>query len=168
MNRKKHIIDMNHHFFVGLCATVTTLVVIVISSVNLWLPTSNLVPIWKVSELQRMWQPAQNSDLTRKPDTSMGQLSYHSPLSTAGSMAIPQPEAFSFVEYSPENWKIKKSIYKRQSLKQHGQITAKNGRSYFQYNWEPSFTCDFEERIGGMGDGGKWLCNAYKITKAEE
>ena len=44
---------------------------------------------------------------------------------------------------------------------------ASNGRNYFQYNWEPEFTCDFEERIGPMGDGGKWLCNAYKIAHAE-
>jgi hypothetical protein len=95
------------------------------------------------------------------------------------TVSHPQPEAFSFVEYSPENWKLKKSIYKRQSLKQHGdqafssnpeaiKLVNSNGRSYFQYNWEPDFTCDFEERIGSMGDGGKWLCNAYKIAKAED
>jgi hypothetical protein len=120
-------------------------------------------------------------DLARKIDALSRQLSSNSPMQTADlvaiphsnsrlqtavSMSLPQPEAFSFVDYSPEHWKLKKSIYKRQSLKQHSGKHS-NGRSYFQYNWEPEFTCDFEERIGAMGDGGKWVCNAYKIAKAE-
>jgi len=178
------------------CATVfaiaTIVFVIGISSRTLTLPHGTY--IFKSSELENMKSEiymlssiqAQNNykidDLARKIGTLSRQLSAHSPLQTDGSMAIPQsdstlqtrgsmsipqPETFSFVDYSPEHWKLKKNIYKRQSLKQHGG-GGHNGRHYFQNNWEPDFTCDFEERIGAIGDGGKWLCNAYKIAQVEE
>jgi hypothetical protein len=118
--------------------------------------------------LIQAWNSSKIDDLARKIDTLSRLLASQSPLQTAGTIAVPQPETFSFFEYSPENWKLKKSIYKRQSLKQHGGYLSSNGRTYFQNNWEPALTCDFEERIGAVGDGGKWLCNAYKIAQAEQ
>jgi hypothetical protein len=43
-----------------------------------------------------------------------------------------------------------------------------DGHSYFQHNWEPNFSCDYEERLGRIGDGGKWVCDPYKIAEAKE
>jgi hypothetical protein len=36
---------------------------------------------------------------------------------------------------------------------------------WFQNNWEPSFTCLHERRIGRWGDGGKWVCDPHRIAK---
>jgi hypothetical protein len=30
-------------------------------------------------------------------------------------------------------------------------------KGWYQENFEPVFSCPHEQRVGGMGDGGKWL-----------
>ena len=39
------------------------------------------------------------------------------------------------------------------------------GRAYFQSHWEPTWKCEFEERVGNFGDGGKWVCDAYTLKE---
>lgn len=34
---------------------------------------------------------------------------------------------------------------------------------FYQFSYEPSFTCLGEARIGGMGDGPKWVCDPHRI-----
>lgn len=36
---------------------------------------------------------------------------------------------------------------------------------FYQNSYEPSFTCLGEARIGGMGDGPKWVCDPHRIVK---
>jgi len=36
---------------------------------------------------------------------------------------------------------------------------------WHQENFEPDFTCLHEERVGGMGDGPKWVCNPRKLKE---
>jgi len=45
-----------------------------------------------------------------------------------------------------------------------------NGKAgdWYQDNWEPDFTCQFERRIGGMGDGPKWVCDPHRIARDAE
>lgn len=39
---------------------------------------------------------------------------------------------------------------------------------YFAENFEPEFTCLHEERFGGLGDGGKWICDPHRIVTEEK
>ena len=37
--------------------------------------------------------------------------------------------------------------------------------SFFQNNWEPIVHCEFERRVGNVGDGGKWVCDIDRFEK---
>lgn len=39
------------------------------------------------------------------------------------------------------------------------------GKTWFQENFEPSIRCPLDERIGNVGDGGKWVCDPSMILK---
>ena len=34
-------------------------------------------------------------------------------------------------------------------------------------NYEPTFTCTHERRVGGLGDGPKWLCDPHRIQQQD-
>ena len=36
---------------------------------------------------------------------------------------------------------------------------------WYQNNFQPTFTCQHERRIGGLGDGPKWVCDPHRILK---
>ena len=84
---------------------------------------------------------------------------------TPGSLA--SKASYGFLEYSDSQWGKMVSVHRAQSQRQHGN-TATDGKTFFQYNWEPTLSCAFEQRIGRKGDGGKWVCDAYKIAEADE
>ena len=71
-----------------------------------------------------------------------------------------------FLEYSDKQWMRMRAVHRAQSLRQRGR-KSQVGKVFFQYNWEPTLSCAFEQRIGVMGDGGKWVCDAYRIAEAE-
>ena len=39
---------------------------------------------------------------------------------------------------------------------------------WYQNNWDPTFTCPEERRVGAGGDGGKWVCDPHRIREAAE
>jgi len=84
---------------------------------------------------------------------------------TPGNLA--SEASYGFLEYSNSQWEKMVAVHRAQSLRQHGS-TSTDGKTYFQFNWEPTLSCAFEQRIGSMGDGGKWVCDAYKIAEADE
>jgi hypothetical protein len=66
--------------------------------------------------------------------------------------------SYGFLDISDTDWDLKRAIHMRQSAKQRGDH-FRSGTDYFTDNWEPTTTCNFAERIGNQGDGGKWVCN---------
>jgi len=70
------------------------------------------------------------------------------------------------MRYSEPTWELKKKIHRLQSKRQKGSQHGP-GSAFFQNNWEPTWSCGYEQRIGNIGDGGKWLCDAYSIAEAE-
>jgi len=44
---------------------------------------------------------------------------------------------------------------------------VKAARWYYQHHQIPNFLCEHEERIGRLGDGGKWICDPHRIQKQE-
>ena len=43
------------------------------------------------------------------------------------------------------------------------QCAPEPAHKWFQNNFEPTFTCLHERRIGGLGDGPKWVCDPHRI-----
>ncbi|CAF5157758.1 unnamed protein product, partial [Rotaria sp. Silwood1] len=39
---------------------------------------------------------------------------------------------------------------------------------FFLSNWEPNFHCSHASRIGNMGDGGKWVCDLYRLKSRRD
>lgn len=72
-----------------------------------------------------------------------------------------------FLQYTDEQWVRMRAVHRNQSLKQKG-LESVIGSEFYQFNWEPTLSCAMEQRIGIMGDGGKWICDAYKVAEAEE
>jgi hypothetical protein len=66
------------------------------------------------------------------------------------------------MEYTEDGWNRKLRIYAEQSKRQRKAVgdkkwTMRPAGEFFQNNWEPDWTCDFEQRLGSAGDGGKWV-----------
>ena len=41
-------------------------------------------------------------------------------------------------------------------------------KPWYQYNWNPQFTCEFQDIIGyNPGKGGKWVCDVHRLTERE-
>jgi len=38
---------------------------------------------------------------------------------------------------------------------------------FYQHSFEPNFACRHERRVGGMGDGPKWVCDPHRISRSD-
>jgi len=73
------------------------------------------------------------------------------------------------------HWHLKKQVHLHQVC-QEGAVMkpclfsypttccATTNRKLFQMFYEPSYGCQFEERIGRVGDGGKWVCDPHRLS----
>jgi hypothetical protein len=62
------------------------------------------------------------------------------------------------------DWNRRKELFYLQHNRNQFQDTA---YMFFQDNYEPTFSCRFEQRLGINGDGGKWICDPYRLKQAE-
>jgi hypothetical protein len=114
------------------------------------------------------------------PIATAKQLDQERYLGAATSISMTESEGF--FDEPDDTWARRKQVHMRQMSLQAelmGKcnrlirfrecicgITAMNrctGHRFWQGHYEPSFSCNFRERIGMPGDGGKWVCDPYKI-----
>ena len=76
-------------------------------------------------------------------------------------------ESYGFMHYSEQDWQRFHDVHRNQSQKQRGG-NHEHGNVFYQQNYEPTWSCPFERRIGKAGDGGKWVCDAYRIAELQE
>jgi hypothetical protein len=62
-------------------------------------------------------------------------------------------------------WKLMKAIA-RGMEDNYGQQENVAPNVWYQNNWEPTIACRFKRRIGGLGDGPKWICDPHRIARA--
>lgn len=58
-------------------------------------------------------------------------------------------------------WNHRKHVYKIQDERN---MLKTQHRIYFSANWEPNFHCSYAHRLGKMGDGGKWVCDVFRLN----
>ncbi len=83
--------------------------------------------------------------------------------------SMSRAESKDFFCESDESWNRRRDIVKRQQPKQkttrHDGYFREGIQRWWQDNYEPNFSCAFEERLGRAGDGGKWVCDPYRIAE---
>lgn len=85
-------------------------------------------------------------------------------------MAIQQSYGF-FTDTPTTDWLLMKDRVKERV--NHKDMTnptldIESPNVWYQNNFEPDFTCAHERRVGGMGDGPKWVCDPHRIKPFSE
>lgn len=81
---------------------------------------------------------------------------YFFPRSCARSLI----ESDDFICESDYLWNERKYIYQSQDKEN---MMKRNDSIFFLSNWAPNFHCSHARRIGNMGDGGKWICDLFRL-----
>lgn len=74
-----------------------------------------------------------------------------------------------FTDIRDEDWKLlKKRTSERTNYYRTPTTNIHIPKAWYQENFEPDFTCQHERRIGGMGDGPKWVCDPHRLSEKED
>jgi len=77
-----------------------------------------------------------------------------------------------FTDIADRDWLLKSEIYHSTQPNMLTRYRDKpvfqrkmfnNSAKFWEENFEPEFTCPHERRLGGLGDGGKWVCDPHRI-----
>lgn len=77
-------------------------------------------------------------------------------------------ESLGFIDEPDAAWSLRKAVHKKQmqfEVANHDARAGTGGSVWWQWHYEPSFHCDFAERLGNMGEGGKWVCNPSSLQR---
>lgn len=90
-------------------------------------------------------------------------------LSNGLGPALALSESENLIEESATSWQHRRDRQARQMAVQarmhRNQPVLSPPRDFWQIHYEPTFSCPAEERMGEPGDGGKWVCEPYKLTE---
>ncbi|KAL3932780.1 MAG: hypothetical protein SGBAC_010690 [Bacillariaceae sp.] len=89
------------------------------------------------------------------------------PISNSYQLAYRDSGGF-FQDISDSDWSLLKDRVKSRQNHLHPEDSTVNmdlPEGWYQENFEPDFTCLHERRIGGMGDGPKWVCDPHRLAK---
>jgi hypothetical protein len=86
------------------------------------------------------------------------------------SYALATKESFGFFDdISNESWNLYKQRFQSTrpnlSLWEYSVLEELSEEVFWSKNYDPEFTCPHEVKIGGIGDGGKWVCDPHRIDK---
>lgn len=71
-------------------------------------------------------------------------------------------ESFGYFDDIPErHWLIRKEI---SSKRVHISINDTTAQTYYQNNWNPDFSCELEDYVGGI-EPGKWICDPHRLNR---
>ena len=80
--------------------------------------------------------------------------------SPADSCELSLTESDGWFCESNTDWNRRKEIHQMQDKRNRNSEAVYH---FFYKNWEPTIHCTFEQRIGNVGDGGKWVCDLHKL-----
>eukprot|EP00420_Gonyaulax_spinifera_P033889 CAMPEP_0197871816 /NCGR_PEP_ID=MMETSP1439-20131203/2114_1 /TAXON_ID=66791 /ORGANISM="Gonyaulax spinifera, Strain CCMP409" /LENGTH=310 /DNA_ID=CAMNT_0043490777 /DNA_START=69 /DNA_END=1001 /DNA_ORIENTATION=+ len=82
---------------------------------------------------------------------------------------IAETQSMGLISESAEQWLERKKIHMEQMKRERAHRDMAKGEPrggvWWQDHYEPSFHCELEERVGMMGDGGKWVCDPSTIAR---
>ena len=77
-----------------------------------------------------------------------------------------------FDDIDEEHWKLQKQTFRKDSLFMQPlgeDPKADNTIALWMFdNVDPMFTCPHAQRVGGRGDGPKWVCDPHRLQKVPD
>jgi len=97
----------------------------------------------------------------------------------SNSQSVAFGDSAGFISDTDENWRLRKcahqwgKTYFREGTtgRHQGEFKEDRGemvKAALQINYHPTVSCEFKERIGRPGDGGKWVCDPYRINELSQ
>lgn len=79
------------------------------------------------------------------------------------TLALKESNGF-FTDIDISRW-VRMKERQRGSRNCQNKCENSQARVWYQNNFDPTFTCEHEAIIGGLGDAAKWVCDPHRISK---